>query len=878
MKKLLTKAIMTLFLVTGVFLPSEAVADTSLLTTANGWTKITSLPSDLDNYYFVFVDNTQDLMLSFGDGPEQSTDNAYKTMVYRTSEDAAMNPLLLWEISTNSSGGWSIKNATEPTYYQQTEWNAGWYCRTHDNGGGDASWYNWTIAYADGSWTIQNGKYPDAGYVGPWVDAAFLNGREVAANKTGNNVGHFQIYAIQRADVNWIGNASESRPANLTYKITNPNAVRNTNGWTMGGGTGRNSGTGTFDGAAGFFEPSQWGWNDFNLEMSQTITGLPTGKFRLRAAIQSSNQCTVTLKANDTASEAFLGNGASGGNILQDGKETTDGNGVAGWMWRTLDFVESTGTVKIAFNTITSQTHNWANVDNVELYYLGPVTDKAGLLAQLESLLASCAPYNDVVDASEYTIHYNLYATYSESNTVNELQTAVDYLTENYPVYQWANASMTHPVDVTVGIIGNWECTANDAWPGSGRTMGTGTYYDGSSRTYFTQNHESGAARSQSVTIPNTGAYLLRTIVRPVSDAAYATISIGSESTTTRGQQTGSNNIGNGWGYNDIYFYQSVANEAKTISINLSNVNVGREADCGEMHLLYIGQSVDFVKDGVHRYIGEFATAPTIVLTDDVPVANTTAATLSGATVTFTNPNGLVFAQTGQVTASKNVIINNVCANLELVCGHPFVNPTAFVATDAKYTMGSGELAGGSCATLILPFTASSLPGNAYTLDKGINLIEGKIRGTSVSTIPANSPVVVKASGNYRGANTEVPVVSAGTTFTNGELIGTYTAMTAVESSYVLQNHTLGEGVAFYLVGSTKPTVKPFRAYIKEQAYNVKALAFDFDEETAINGIGMANDTITEVYTIDGVRATSLKKGINIVKTNNGTIKKVYIK
>ena len=201
-----------------------------------------------------------------------------------------------------------------------------------------------------------------------------------------------------------------------------------------------------------------------------------------------------------------------------------------------------------------------------------------------------------------------------------------------------------------------------------------------------------------------------------------------------------------------------------------------------------------------------------------------------------------------------------------------FVNPTEFTATAARYTVVAAELAGGQFATLTIPFNATTLPGEAYSFDQGINIIESSIRGTSVSTISANSPVLVKAAGNYSGSYVTVPVVTAGATFTNGELVGTYTAMPAVEGSYVLQNHTSSEGVAFYLVGSTKPTVNPFRAYIKPQAQNVKAFTIDFGEETAIDNIGKADDTITEVYTIGGVRTTKLNKGINIVKTSNGTI------
>ncbi len=494
----------------------------------------------------------------------------------------------------------------------------------------------------------------------------------------------------------------------------------------------------------------------------------------------------------------------------------------------------------------------------------------------LQAALSTYAPYNDVVDATDYTTHYNTYAAYTQSTSQSDLLAAITYMQNNYANYQWANASIAHPVDVTEGIISGWECTANDAWPGSGRTTATGTYYDGTSRTYFTQNHEEGAARSQTVTIPEIGAYLLRTIVRPVADASYATITIGSESTTTRGIQTGSANLGNNWAYNDIYFATTSADESKTIGIYLSNANVSREADCGEMHLLYIGQNADFVKDGVHKYIGTFASAPAITLTDAEPVADIKGATFTSGSsnLTFTNPNGLVFANAAAQVSSttKNVVVNGTCASLQLADGHPFMNPTQFTATSASYTLSA--LAGGQFATLMIPFEATTLAGTAYALNNGVDLMGGKIYGTEVSPIAANSPVLVTASGNYSGSNVTVPVVAQGATYTNGELVGVYSATTAPTGSYVLQNHTGGEGVAFYLVGTTQPTVNPFRAYIKSQGSNARAIKVVFDDETeGIDNVNVKANLTGDIYDLQGRRVAKPEKGLYIVNGRKSVIK-----
>lgn len=270
-------------------------------------------------------------------------------------------------------------------------------------------------------------------------------------------------------------------------------------------------------------------------------------------------------------------------------------------------------------------------------------------------------------------------------------------------------------------------------------------------------------------------------------------------------------------------------------------------------------------------------------LTNTVSVVNLEKATgLSSAAISTTNnPNLLIYAKSAsQVSNTKNVIANGTCSSLELQKSTTaFIVPTAFTATNAKYTVASAELAGGSFATLMIPFEASTLAGTAYALDQDINLIDGNIRGTSVSTIAANSPVLVTADGDYSGSNVTVPAVAAGATYTNGELVGTYTAISAPTSSYVLQNHTSGEGVAFYLVGNTtKPTMNPFRAYIKPQANNVRALQFLFDYDTdGINGIEKKRHGENEnsVYDLSGrkMQNRKLPKGIYIV---NG--KRVIIK
>ena len=100
MKKL-NKLFAILFAVLGVSM--SAKADTSILKSSDGWQKITALPSNLGDYYYVFVDNGQDLMMTLGAGAHQG--NSYKTMWYQKSGNPATDLNKVWTLETNTAKG-----------------------------------------------------------------------------------------------------------------------------------------------------------------------------------------------------------------------------------------------------------------------------------------------------------------------------------------------------------------------------------------------------------------------------------------------------------------------------------------------------------------------------------------------------------------------------------------------------------------------------------------------------------------------------------------------------------------------------------------------------------------------------------------------------
>ena len=81
---------------------SNVWADTDKLTAEDGWTKITTVPtsSEIANNYYVFVDDTRNLMLGIGKGVENtmkwySLGLYYRTSVEPTSKDITQ---MVWTV------------------------------------------------------------------------------------------------------------------------------------------------------------------------------------------------------------------------------------------------------------------------------------------------------------------------------------------------------------------------------------------------------------------------------------------------------------------------------------------------------------------------------------------------------------------------------------------------------------------------------------------------------------------------------------------------------------------------------------------------------------------------------------------------------------
>jgi len=128
----------------------------------------------------------------------------------------------------------------------------------------------------------------------------------------------------------------------------------------------------------------------------------------------------------------------------------------------------------------------------------------------------------------------------------------------------------------------------------------------------------------------------------------------------------------------------------------------------------------------------------------------------TGISFDAANPNCLFIAKAGQLTNTKNVIVDGVCANLDLTDGYPFQAPAAFTATAAKFTKTVSDA---GFATMVMPFAAALATGvKAYNLTG--------ISGTSVisadaDAIVADKPVLIEAAeGTYNFTATSAAIAA----------------------------------------------------------------------------------------------------------------------
>ncbi|MBO4905822.1 MAG: hypothetical protein J5486_02150 [Bacteroidaceae bacterium] len=403
-------------------------ADTDKLPASDGWTKITTAPtaSEIASNYYVFVDATRDLMLGIGKGANQNTKWYSLGVYYREAVEPTAKDFipLTWTLESYGSG-YAMRNLDQPASPFQTEWNAAWKFDTNDVYATANEWTEVRFALADGVWTLQNGKYPSSGYIGPWNDGNFTNGAECAANKSGNNVGKFHIYAISRAQFmqNLLDNASESNPVDLTpWYVSNATFdANNRTGWTEEGSGGNNNTTIGCE-----------IWHRSNFRIYQDLT-VPNGKYQVSLQIAGTTGAGQVYATSGSTTQTASSSAAAGSDfqntVLSMIQDRTFGQTMP------PEITVANGSLRIGMKCET--TDQWLVFDNFKLYCTG--IDLSAYESQLASAVSECNSFieSDVVPASCNTVISSAITTYNKSyDTATEYSSAIIALTAVLNTYR----------------------------------------------------------------------------------------------------------------------------------------------------------------------------------------------------------------------------------------------------------------------------------------------------------------------------------------------------------------------------------------------------------------------------------------------------------
>lgn len=344
-----------------------------------GMTQLTTLPSDVENYYFRFnsAESSTDLCWGLADGTKQG---GYKAVQYATptvdGSDTGMAQT--WQMVPNGSG-YALANLSYETQVMHSP-NA-WNFRTNGNVSVTDSKAAYLPAYnSSGYWTVQNLGHSNV-YCGLWDNNKnFVVGAELAGNRTLAETDHLYLYSMLRQDVHQMRIDAKGTPTDLTYAISNHAFTWGTyNAGAMGSGA-NNAPNGwtfnkTFDGWNDSFVNSAtingqttnffntWAGVFTYAELSQTVTSLPNGIYRISADFATdANDGLTTLTAVYGAptngeyvgrSENVTGAGADSYNTYQVYVQVDDNQLTIG--------ARSDGT--------------WFKVANFKLEYMGKTTE-----------------------------------------------------------------------------------------------------------------------------------------------------------------------------------------------------------------------------------------------------------------------------------------------------------------------------------------------------------------------------------------------------------------------------------------------------------------------------------------------------------------------
>ncbi len=350
---------------------------------ANGWVRLDGLTADMDysQYYFTLLDHSLGLPIVASPSSGDKNWSGTYAMCYSSNANANTDASAVWTIDAfdKQEKGFAIgqnlkkiilTNLIDPKRHFRTE---GWskiVWQTYSDFGKNGNYNsdgNRSIAFLEPFYSEKDGwsfkNQTSEAFIGPWEDGEAKEGQEFSANKTAEQAGYFDIYAISRTK--WMQQYENlekikgDTKINVSYLITNNSFERFDEnrkpiGWVL-------TGDGEIErdwlnGCDGTLYMNNWQSNGHLSDRSicQTINALPKGKYRLTVYRMSAGE-NAFLFANDKE-QPIGSNGEIGEDVSLDFeiKDKTD------------------VTLGIKLDGFTS---NNLKFDNFRLTYLGDSID-----------------------------------------------------------------------------------------------------------------------------------------------------------------------------------------------------------------------------------------------------------------------------------------------------------------------------------------------------------------------------------------------------------------------------------------------------------------------------------------------------------------------
>lgn len=368
----------------------NAYATTTDDLVASGWNLVTEI-TDVENNYYLFVDAGTSAYMMAHTG---TWGKAY----YDALEDPILSSGALWILEGNEGAtSYALKNATTERYFNSG--SAGWNnytSATNDNA-------NYTLTLADGKYSVVSVTTNQ--YLGPWNNngAVAGDGENIAANKSATGAPGFYLYSMSRTDfetkkAEWTCEVSEENPLDLTSLILNPEfTMADGDKWTMTGTSGNRQ----------YHQKTMEAWNNNNVSITQEITGLPNGKYKV---------CVDMISGPNVGKNAYLY--AKGSNEVVSGavSAVASANNYATMSSEVAGNTLTVEGVSVVDGTLTlgvkdpSTGSGWIVIDNFKLYYT-EVVDLTELknalsekLAEANALLENNSLNTGLTDALETAI------------------------------------------------------------------------------------------------------------------------------------------------------------------------------------------------------------------------------------------------------------------------------------------------------------------------------------------------------------------------------------------------------------------------------------------------------------------------------------------